>query len=123
MSAHPAQERGGQMVAGIRSNGSSALLCAAVAAGSLDVHWEAGIWPWDVSAGWLLVRESGGRVVGGNEGVWDRDVRLEDRCYLMVRGLSDSMDEQGKRKQDEIIKACWSCSDRKRFTCSVPGKG
>jgi myo-inositol-1(or 4)-monophosphatase len=44
----------------MRRGGSAALDLAAVACGRLDAYWEGFIYPWDVAAGELLVRESGG---------------------------------------------------------------
>jgi len=49
-------------VAGVRRLGSIALDLAYVAAGRMDGFWEAGMNPWDVGAGILLVREAGGFV-------------------------------------------------------------
>jgi myo-inositol-1(or 4)-monophosphatase len=49
-------------VMSIRSTGSAALDLAAVAAGHHDAHWEAGLSPYDMAAGILLVREAGGQV-------------------------------------------------------------
>jgi myo-inositol-1(or 4)-monophosphatase len=49
-------------VAGIRRTGAASLDLAWVAAGRFDGFWEHGLWPWDVAAGTLLVRESGGFV-------------------------------------------------------------
>ena len=48
--------------AGIRRWGSAALDLAYVAAGRVDGFWERGLNAWDVAAGILLVRESGGLV-------------------------------------------------------------
>lgn len=45
---------------GYRRGGSAALDLAYVAAGRLDVYWEAGLRPWDIAAGYLLVQEAGG---------------------------------------------------------------
>lgn len=47
-------------VAGIRRFGSAALDLAWVAAGRYDGFWESGLQPWDVAAGYLLVKEAGG---------------------------------------------------------------
>ena len=47
----------------IRRTGSAALDLAYVAAGRLDGYFEAGVKPWDIAAGVLLVREAGGRAV------------------------------------------------------------
>ncbi|HMB55576.1 MAG TPA: inositol monophosphatase family protein [Arenimonas sp.] len=46
----------------IRRTGSAALDLAYVACGRADGYFEAGVKPWDVAAGMLLVREAGGRV-------------------------------------------------------------
>lgn len=47
---------------GVRRLGSVALDLAYVAAGRLDGFWEYYLNPWDTAAGYLLVREAGGRV-------------------------------------------------------------
>jgi len=46
----------------IRRTGSAALDLAYVACGRADGYFEAGVKPWDIAAGLLLVREAGGRV-------------------------------------------------------------
>ena len=46
----------------IRRTGSAALDLAYVACGRIDAYFEAGLKPWDIAAGLLLVREAGGRV-------------------------------------------------------------
>lgn len=46
----------------VRRMGSAAMVLAWVAAGHLDAYWEAGLKPWDMAAGWLLVAEAGGRI-------------------------------------------------------------
>ncbi len=46
----------------IRRTGSAALDLAYVACGRLDAYFEAGVKPWDIAAGILLVREAGGKV-------------------------------------------------------------
>lgn len=45
----------------IRRTGSAALDLAYVAAGRVDGYFEIGLYPWDMAAGCLLVREAGGR--------------------------------------------------------------
>lgn len=57
-------------VAGIRRFGSASLDLAWVAAGRYDGYWEADLFPWDVAAGILLVREARGFVTdfrGGSQ--------------------------------------------------------
>ena len=49
-------------VAGIRRFGAAALDLAWVAAGRFDGFWEYGLFPWDIAAGILLIREAGGAV-------------------------------------------------------------
>lgn len=51
-------------VGAIRRFGSAALDLAWVAAGRFDGFWERGLKPWDVAAGFVLVREAGGVVTG-----------------------------------------------------------
>lgn len=46
----------------VRRSGSAALDMAWIAAGRADGFWEYHLNPWDVAAGWLLVREAGGKV-------------------------------------------------------------
>ena len=48
----------------IRRIGSAALDLVRVAEGSVDAYAESGLNAWDLAAGWLIVEEAGGRVVG-----------------------------------------------------------
>lgn len=52
----------------VRRCGSAALDMAYVAAGRYDGYWEKGVKPWDIAAGELLVRESGGLVTSFSGG-------------------------------------------------------
>jgi myo-inositol-1(or 4)-monophosphatase len=49
-------------VAGVRRTGAAALDLAWLAAGRFDGFWERGLLPWDIAAGLVLLRESGGLV-------------------------------------------------------------
>ena len=49
-------------VAGLRRFGAASLDLAGVAAGRFDIYWERNLSPWDMAAGVLMVRESGGFV-------------------------------------------------------------
>ena len=53
-----------EVVQGIRRNGSAAIDLAWVACGRFDAHWEFNLSPWDVAAGFLLVAEAGGVILG-----------------------------------------------------------
>jgi myo-inositol-1(or 4)-monophosphatase len=48
----------------VRRLGSAALDLCYVACGRFDAYWEFNVNPWDVSAGWLMVEEAGGKVTG-----------------------------------------------------------
>jgi myo-inositol-1(or 4)-monophosphatase len=47
---------------GIRRQGSAALDLSYVACGRYDGYWEFRLNPWDISAGWLLLEEAGGKL-------------------------------------------------------------
>jgi myo-inositol-1(or 4)-monophosphatase len=62
---------------GIRRSGSAAVDFCHVAAGRLDGFWELKLNPWDCAAGYLMVREAGGKVTNfhGRPGtIYDREV-------------------------------------------------
>jgi myo-inositol-1(or 4)-monophosphatase len=62
---------------GIRRSGSAALDFCSVAAGRLDGFWELKLNPWDCAAGYLIIREAGGKVTnfrGGSGSIYDRQV-------------------------------------------------
>ncbi len=64
-------------VAGIRRSGSICLDMAWLAAGRFDAVWEAGLKPWDVAPGLLLVKEAGGLVsdfAGTGGSVWNGQI-------------------------------------------------
>ncbi len=51
-----------QNTSGLRRPGAAALDLCYVACGRLDAFWETGLAPWDLAAGSLIIRESGGIV-------------------------------------------------------------
>lgn len=64
-------------VAGIRRTGSVCIDLAWLAAGRFDGFWEARLHPWDIAAGWLLLREAGGTVsdyAGTPGSIWNGEV-------------------------------------------------
>jgi myo-inositol-1(or 4)-monophosphatase len=70
-------------VAGIRRFGAAALDLAWVAAGRFDGYWEYGLFPWDIAAGILLIREAGGAVTDMDGG----DAMLARGDILAANGL------------------------------------
>jgi len=50
----------------IRRAGSAALDLCAVARGTVDAYYEAGLNPWDLAAGWIIATEAGALVSGLN---------------------------------------------------------
>lgn len=60
-----------QVCQAVRRSGSAALNLAHVANGTLDAFWATCIYPWDVAAGVLLVREAGGVITGRDGGKFD----------------------------------------------------
>lgn len=81
---------------GFRSFGSAAMNIAHTASGQLDGYWEGGCQSWDVAAGWVILEETGGKVVSGNKGGWTTPV--DSRVYLFVRGAPE--EDQKKFIQD-----------------------
>jgi myo-inositol-1(or 4)-monophosphatase len=51
----------------IRRAGSAALDLCAVACGTVDAYYEAGLNPWDLAAGWIIATEAGALVSGLHE--------------------------------------------------------
>ncbi|WP_295701518.1 inositol monophosphatase family protein [Lapillicoccus sp.] len=60
----------------IRRIGSAALDLCMVATGQLDGFYEIGLNPWDLAAGWLLIREAGGVVTGPHGGAPSADLTV-----------------------------------------------
>ena len=63
--------------AGIRRTGSASTDLAWLAAGRFDGYWEAGLKPWDVAPGLLLVKEAGGTISdfqGKPGSIWNGEV-------------------------------------------------
>lgn len=92
------------MVHSLRGLGSAALNLVHVASGQQDVFWEGGCWAWDVAAGWCILVEAGGIMVGGNPGEWNCEV--DGRKYMAIRGAPSG--------QKDIVEEMWGViGDRK----------
>lgn len=92
----------GGFVHGFRNLGSSAMSLAYIAMGYLDGYWDGGCYSWDVCAGWCILAETGGRIVGANNGEWN--IEVDNRTYLAVRGTCDSINADQKK----YIQDFWS---------------
>ncbi|CUS23702.1 LAQU0S11e02344g1_1 [Lachancea quebecensis] len=88
-------------VHGFRNLGSSAMTLAYICLGYLDSYWDGGCYSWDVCAGWCILKETGGRIVGANPGEWD--VPVDNRTYLAVRACESA------QQQEQYIKDFWAC--------------
>ena len=80
---------------GIRRPGSAAADLAYVACGRFDVFFEAGLAPWDVAAGIVLVREGGGRVTALVEDIEPlfsgQLAATNGRLHSTVLGMTESL--------------------------------
>ena len=89
---------------GIRSLGSCAMDMCQVARGGADFYFEIGIHTWDVAAATLIIRESGGAVVGYRrpEGldskipISDEPFDLNGRRVLCIRACIEGKEYQSK---------------------------
>jgi myo-inositol-1(or 4)-monophosphatase len=62
---------------GIRRMGAVAIDFCYLACGRFDGFWEIGLSPWDVAAGYLIIKEAGGVMTdffGGNDPIWSGNV-------------------------------------------------
>ena len=87
----------GGFIHGFRSLGSAAMNICYTALGIFDGYWEGGCWAWDVCAGWCIIEECGGRIIGGNKNDWD--IGIDRRVYFAIRGGCSS-EEQKKFAED-----------------------
>ncbi len=84
-------------VAGVRRFGSAALDLAYVAAGRLEGYWEENLYPWDIAAGVLLVKEAGGYMSdtqGGQDifqtgSILASNVHLHQQLGALIKGANE----------------------------------
>jgi len=74
---------------GVRAIGSTSLNLCYVASGSADGSWEFDTYPWDIAAGLLIVRESGGKITdkNGNKFSFDINNKNEIKSLLATNSL------------------------------------
>ena len=69
---------------GIRAIGSTSLNLCYVASGSADGSWEFDTYPWDVAAGILIVKESGGRITQKDGQEFNIELGKEERRKSLI---------------------------------------
>ncbi|WWC92787.1 uncharacterized protein L201_007746 [Kwoniella dendrophila CBS 6074] len=98
---------GGVMAHALRTTGSTACNVASIAAGQLDVYWDAGCFPWDVCAGAIIVSEIGGFFSGGKD-AFEREADMPEilmgRRYIFIRALPPSKTETTIQIQKRLAK-------------------
>jgi myo-inositol-1(or 4)-monophosphatase len=87
-----------EQVSGMRRTGSAAIDLAWVAAGRFDGYFDHGLQPWDVAAGMLLVRESGGHATDadGGHAIFDTgDIVAGNQAVqkALLKALADARSE------------------------------
>lgn len=64
-----------------------------VAAGEIDIYWDAGCYAWDVAAGAVIVTEAGGLFSGGRDGFRNEiapGAAVMSRRYVFIRAVQGS---------------------------------
>jgi len=111
---------GGIMVHALRTTGSSACNMAAVAAGQLDMYWDAGCWAWDVCAGAIILQETGGFFSGSKQALEHNEPIgqiLMGRRYICVRAIppteTETTEEIQRRLASELYEVVseWTTED------------
>jgi myo-inositol-1(or 4)-monophosphatase len=70
-------------ISGMRRMGAAAIDLAYVASGIFEGFWEIALSPWDVAAGQLLIRESGGKV----SDFWGNEDYIAHEYFVATNGL------------------------------------
>lgn len=88
-------------VSGVRSYGCAALGLCYVGCGRIDAYQCDGLYPWDVAAGSLIVREAGGHVIdsSGNE----FDLMKPNFLATSTQTLSEKFMKIERRAEEDII--------------------
>ncbi|OXC67427.1 hypothetical protein AYX13_04148 [Cryptococcus neoformans] len=96
---------GAVMVHALRTTGSTACNAVAVAAGQLDIYWDAGCYPWDVCAAAIILNEAGGFFAGGKDSL-DAPVGqiMMGRRYIFVRAVPATDSESPSQIQHRLAR-------------------
>lgn len=88
--------------AAFRQTGSAALNMAYVAAGRFDSFWEYGLQPWDVAAGYIILKEAGGfvsEINGGTNPIFGKSILASNEpLYMDIKKiLNENYDATEKK--------------------------
>ncbi|BEJ12390.1 hypothetical protein CspHIS471_0208500 [Cutaneotrichosporon sp. HIS471] len=104
----------GVMVHALRTTGATTINLAHVAAGELDMSWDAGCWAWDVTAAAIILKETGAFLQGGKE-EFARDAPIGDvlmcRRYVAVRAVAPTATESAEEIQRRLSCELYSVVD------------
>ncbi|WOO81410.1 Protein qutG [Vanrija pseudolonga] len=96
---------GGKFVHALRTTGATTCNLVCVAAGELDISWDAGCWAWDVAAAAVILKETGAFFHGGKE-LYARDAPIGEilmsRRYVAVRALPPTDTETSEQIQRRL---------------------
>ncbi|GMK55104.1 hypothetical protein CspeluHIS016_0201600 [Cutaneotrichosporon spelunceum] len=104
----------GVMVHALRTTGATTINLAHVAAGELDMSWDAGCWAWDVTAAAVILKETGAFLQGGKE-EFARDAPIGDvlmcRRYVAVRAVPPTATETAEEIQRRLSRELYAVVD------------
>ncbi|TXT09819.1 uncharacterized protein COLE_03753 [Cutaneotrichosporon oleaginosum] len=104
----------GVMVHALRTTGATTINLAHVAAGELDMSWDAGCWAWDVTAAAIILKEAGAFLQGGKE-EFARDAPIGEvlmcRRYVAVRAVAPSRTESAEEIQRRLSRELYAVVD------------
>ncbi|RSH76687.1 uncharacterized protein EHS24_005435 [Apiotrichum porosum] len=102
---------GGVMVHALRTTGATTVNLIHVAAGELDVSWDAGCWAWDVAAAAVILKETGAFFAGGQE-LYERDAPIDEvvfgRRYVAIRAVAPTAEESSEQIQRRLATHLYS---------------
>lgn len=94
---------------GLRQSGSAALDLAYVAAGRLDGFWQYGLSPWDVAAGYIIIREAGGFITeinGKSDPLFGKSVLASNQAlYQDLKDILYTCESKSRSNTKSSLKA------------------
>lgn len=94
---------------GLRQSGSAALDLAYVAAGRLDGFWQYGLSPWDIAAGYIIIREAGGFITeinGKSDPLFGKSVLASNQgLYQDLKDILYTCESKSRSNTKSSLKA------------------